>query len=155
MTTRFVRPTFAAVLAAGLLAGCSSGSGRVPVAGAVTVDGAPGALAVVTFWPADPGSSESAGRVVADADGKFVIGDKEKDTGLTPGEYKVTVSRFVDRAGKPAHGGGKKSEAGLDAPAYESVQEAFLGRETTPLAAKVARGGAPFAFEVAANKKQR
>ena len=132
------------------LVGCSSGSGRVPVSGAVVVDGAPGGLTAVTFWSDDPNAPPGGGgRVMTNDKGEFSIGEKDKDTGLPPGNYKVTFSRFLDATGKPVHGGGKKSEAQYEVPSKESIPEQYRDRSLTPISAQVTRSSNTFTFEVA------
>ncbi|OWK46776.1 carboxypeptidase-like regulatory domain-containing protein [Fimbriiglobus ruber] len=155
MPIRFIRSALVALLLAMSAAGCSSRSGKVPVSGTVTVDGAPASLAVITFWPDENASSNQAGdRITADPSGKFTLGSDEADTGLFPGKYKVTVSRMVDKNGKPTGGAPpKKSEAQYEAKASESVDEKFLSKETTPFSVTVAKG-APLTLEVTAAKKK-
>ncbi|MBN9121515.1 MAG: hypothetical protein J0I06_20595 [Planctomycetes bacterium] len=138
------------VIGSAVLAGCSSRSGKVPVTGSVLVDGAPGSLTVLTFWPEDPNApAGTGGRVMADEKGQFVIGEKEKDTGLMPGNYKVTFSRFVDRNGKAVHGGGKKNEADSEVPSKESIPEKYRDRASTPASAQVSSSSTEFRFEIA------
>jgi hypothetical protein len=147
-----VRGLVAAGLAIGLavLVGCSSKSGKVPVSGSVLVDGAPGSLTVVTFWTEDPsGPPGNGGRVMTDDKGQFTIGDKESDTGLLPGNYKITFSRFVDSKGKAVHGGGKKSESSFEVPSKESIPEKYRDRASTPTTATVSSRPTEFKFEVA------
>jgi hypothetical protein len=154
MALRVSRLAFAGVLLAGLLFGCSSGSGKIPITGSVSVDGAPGSLTVLTFWPEDPSAPPDAGgRVLADDQGQFAIGDKTKDTGLLKGTYKVTFSRFLDRNGKPVLGGGKKSEAAYDVPSRESIPELYGDPKKTPISVTVASGSSTFTFEVSTKTK--
>ncbi len=133
------------------LAGCSSRSNKVPITGSLTVDGEPGSLATLTFWPGDP-NGEGAGTVFTDDKGNFVSGDAKTGTGFTPGEYKVTVSRFLDRHGKPAQVSGKKSEASLETPAKESIPATYRDRNNTPLSINVTHDSATFTLEVKAKK---
>ncbi len=133
--------------------GCSSRSNRLPVNGSVTVDGAPGSLTILTFWPEDPNAAPgTGGRVTTDEQGKFSIGDEKEGTGLVKGDYKVTFSRFVDKNGKAVHGGGKKSEAAYDVPSKESIPDAYREQTSTPVSAKVASDSTTFTFEVSTKK---
>ena len=68
---------------------------------------------------------------MTDDKGQFAIGDKESDTGLLPGNYKITFSRFVDSKGRAVHGGGKKSESDSEVPSKESIPEKYRDRTTT------------------------
>jgi hypothetical protein len=133
-------------LFAGLAAGCSSEPTRYPVSGTVTMDGVPAGLAVVKFFPADPGThATSGGSVIADIAGKFSIGARGTNSGLPAGEYKVTFSQTVDR-GRPVMGsGGKKSEA---VPGVEAVPEAYRNPKTTPISARVGRDSTTFTFDI-------
>jgi hypothetical protein len=151
MPQLWVRWLVAAVLVCGLvtLAGCKTRSGKVPVSGSVFVDGTPGALTVVTFWSENPAAPDSGGRVMTDDKGQFVIGDRESDTGLLPGNYKVTFSRFLDKNGKPVHGGGKKSEADSEVPSKESMPEKYRDRTSTPTTAQISASSLELRFEIA------
>ncbi|QJW96641.1 hypothetical protein FTUN_4198 [Frigoriglobus tundricola] len=151
MTKSRIRLLLSTGLGLGLvtLVGCGSGSGKVPVSGSVVVDGAPGALTAVTFWCDDPNApSGGGGRVMTNDKGEFAIGEKDKDTGLPPGNYKVTFSRFVDATGKPVYGGGKKSEAKYEVPSKESIPEPYRDRSLTPVSAQISRSSNTFTFEV-------
>ncbi|MFL5340259.1 MAG: carboxypeptidase-like regulatory domain-containing protein [Gemmataceae bacterium] len=67
----------------------------MPVSGAVTLDGVPLANAVVAFAPA--GATKGVGAVGrTDAGGKYTLATPHGSPGVVPGEYKVTVSKFVD-----------------------------------------------------------
>jgi hypothetical protein len=121
----------------------------VPVTGAVLVDGTPGSLTVVTFWADDPNAPPgTGGRITTDEKGEFAIGGTDKDTGLPPGNYKITFSRFVDNNGKAVHGGGKKSEAKYEVPSKEVIPEQYRDRSKTPIAAQVSRSSNSFKFEI-------
>jgi len=135
------------------IVGCSSRSGRVAVTGKVVVDGNPGSITVLTFVPTDPNAPPgNGGRVITDDGGNFSIGDSEKDTGLMPGDYKVTFSRFLDRNGKAVHGGGKKSESDSEPPSRESMPPTHRDAATTPVTASVSRNSTSFTFEVSTRK---
>src|SRR5438046_7865546 len=83
-----------------VLLGCGGdGLRRVPVRGKVTAAGAPVGGATVLFLPAG-GTKGEGGIGTTDADGNFTLtGSRRGDTGVVPGQYKVRVSRFVDRDG--------------------------------------------------------
>ena len=86
------------VVAAVALAGCSGDPNRsqlVPISGTVTLDGVPLANAVVAFSPA--GSTRGVGSLGrTDSGGKYTLATPQGSPGVVPGEYKVTVSKFVD-----------------------------------------------------------
>ncbi|MDY3554470.1 hypothetical protein R5W24_003594 [Gemmata sp. JC717] len=133
------------------LLGCTPRSNKVAISGALTVDGAPGSQATLTFWPSDPNTAEG-GSVFTDDQGRFTSGDKAAGTGFAPGEYKVTASRFLDGTGKPARVSGKKSEAGFEAPAKESIPEAYRDRNKTPLTVRIAADAAALELEIKVKK---
>jgi len=158
--TTMMRLGFRLLLSMGLgtglatLVGCTSGSGKVPVSGSVVVDGAPGALTAVTFWSDDPNAPPGGGgRVMTNDKGEFSIGEKDKDTGLLPGNYKVTFSRFVDGTGRAVYGGGKKSEVEYEVPSKESIPEPYRDRSLTPISAQVTRSSNTFTFEVSTKNR--
>jgi hypothetical protein len=148
----WLRSLTGAALLVGLIVpvGCSARSGKVPVTGSVLVDGAPGSLTVVTFWAEAPNApAGSGGRVVTNDKGEFAIGAADKDTGLAPGTYKVTFSRFLDKNGKAVYGGGKKTETEYEVPSKESIPDPYRDRATTPVSVHVARDSNTFKLEVA------
>ncbi|MCI0458408.1 MAG: carboxypeptidase-like regulatory domain-containing protein [Gemmataceae bacterium] len=80
-----------------LAVGCggSGDSSAVPVNGIVTLDGAPLDGATVVFIPEDKAAREgtTGGHAKTGTDGKFVILGTKGQSGLAPGQYKVTVSK--------------------------------------------------------------
>ena len=138
-----------------LLGGCSGRSGRIPVSGSVTVDGEPGTITIVTFTPVSSSAPpEHAGTVITDDKGQFAIGNREQDTGLMPGEYRVTFSRFLaNKGGKAVHGGGKKSEIEYDVPSKESISDEYRDKANSPITAKVSKSSTEFKFELSVKKK--
>lgn len=80
-----------AVFASGLV-GCGDGrAGRVPVAGTITIDGAPLAHGSVTFMPV-AGSEGKAGGGSLGPDGRFQISSFTPNDGLVVGKYTAIVS---------------------------------------------------------------
>jgi hypothetical protein len=85
------------------LAACGGdGLKRVPVEGKLTARGKPVDSAVVGFQPA-LGTKGEGGIGITDNEGNFfVIGSRQGDKGLVPGEYKVWASRKTDwKTGAP------------------------------------------------------
>lgn len=80
------------------LVGCS-GSGSVPVTGVVTVKGKPIAGATVVFASISPKPGDTPAVAITADDGSFSLRTQRPggDTavGVEPGEYRVTVSKFV------------------------------------------------------------
>jgi hypothetical protein len=81
--------------------GCGGdGLKRVPVTGKVTAKGVPIDNATISFIPTDATLGEGAiGNT--DSMGVYVLstGSRRGDSGVVPGQYKVRVSRFMDRDG--------------------------------------------------------
>lgn len=92
------RMTWAAGLAAGLVAGCADRADfgakpTVPVAVAVTHRGEPAAGAVVVFTPAGGASADAPGaQGVVGPDGVLKLTTYRADDGAVAGEYVVTVT---------------------------------------------------------------
>ena len=67
------------------------------VSGTVTMNGAPLEGATLTFYPQEPSGDSGGGKT--GADGTFTITSSrasEGGTGLLPGEYRVTVTKFEE-----------------------------------------------------------
>jgi len=77
------------------LTGCGSDPlGRQPIAGSVSLDGAPLEKGTVNFHPVDSATTSSGGPI---AGGKYSL---ERQKGLAAGKYRVTIN-----APKPGTGG--------------------------------------------------
>ncbi|MSR58088.1 MAG: hypothetical protein EXS05_10480 [Planctomycetaceae bacterium] len=95
-----------------LLAGCPSGAkappeigNTVPVTGVVTLDEKPLGDAQVKFHPESKSGFEGAAGIT-DASGKYELSmitapGQKKKSGIVPGKYQVTVSRFRLKDDKP------------------------------------------------------
>src|SRR5882724_13108323 len=96
--------TAALVLYLTFIGGC--GGGREPykkdlvkVTGTLKIDDKPLAGATVTFTPA--GNIRGLGATGrSDANGNYALKTPMGHEGILPGEYKVTVSKLVDKTGK-------------------------------------------------------
>jgi hypothetical protein len=114
----------------GVLAGCTpSAPPLTPVAGTVTLDDQPLAGALVKFLP--QGDTQGHGGFgKTDANGRYEIAPQRlKGKGLSPGEYKVIVSRKLQPDGTPLPPDAKPIETG----AIESVPEPYCKLNLTPL----------------------
>ena len=76
-------------------AGCEKGGlgGLNTATGTITLDGEPLADASITLIPSTPGA-RSAG-AMSDAKGKFEFQTLNAGDGVAPGEYQVTVTKFI------------------------------------------------------------
>jgi hypothetical protein len=148
--SRCVRgPLFCAVLLAFAAPGCgdTSGVGRtVPVAGRVTLDGAPwtAASTVIVFKPDTAKGNtqpwEPTGTV--DSQGNYTLSTKGRP-GAPPGWYKVTVTAVETRPLETTKGPRRKL------PTAKSLLPARYGQAaTTPLAIEVVDSPAPDAYDL-------
>jgi hypothetical protein len=83
-----------------LLTGCSGSGGNVSASGTVTLDGTPVANAILEFTPLE--SKEKIGAAVTRTNdkGEFRIAPDGKSRGMSPGNYGVRVSKWVDKKTK-------------------------------------------------------
>src|SRR5262245_26805362 len=77
------------------LPACSGGP-LTKVTGVVMLDGKPLHDAVVVFVPADP-KLRTTDSARTDPEGKFVIESNPRRAGLKPGNYKVYITKWVDK----------------------------------------------------------
>src|SRR5688500_14472551 len=94
----------AAGLLVAVLSGCGDGTKPLPelapVTGTITMDGKPLADAEVLFIPASSVGFTAA--ATTDSSGAYTLqtaSGKDSGPGAPAGEYKVTVSRYVDGSG--------------------------------------------------------
>ncbi|QDU37985.1 hypothetical protein Mal4_23040 [Maioricimonas rarisocia] len=123
-----------------MVTGCSSSPDDAPelveYTGVVTLDGQPLGDAVVMFHPTQPGLNGAAGQTNADGEFSLVTGNR---SGVTPGNYKVTVSRIVTKDGSPV-----STDEGMDieqlrmsGDASESIPDKYSALEQTQLTADI------------------
>ena len=130
--------------------GCGSEPPRYAATGTVMIDGKPASLVIVSFRLSDL-KAMGGGSGTTDKDGKFVIGEDGKNTGLPTGEYKVTFSQTLVK-GKPtlAGSGGKKEER---VPTEkEAVPDDYRDPQKTPITATIGSGSNNFTFDIKAKK---
>jgi len=130
------------VIAAGALlftGGCGPGGSKLvvyPVSGAVTLNGAPVADAVVSFSPKTPVEGFAGAQTQADAQGHFDVVMTSVDgtagqRGLPPGDYQVTVIKMQAAGGA----------ASLTSPPKNVLPAKYATPEATPLTATVTADG--------------
>jgi hypothetical protein len=118
--------------------GCGGdGLKRVPVQGKLTAKGQVLDGAVIQFIPT--GSTRGEGGIGrADSDGNFSLtGSRAGEKGVVPGEYRVRVSRLVERDGKVLGPDAKQAD---HPSARESVPGAYASIDS-PLKATVPEAG--------------
>ncbi|HVK19579.1 MAG TPA: hypothetical protein VM533_21775 [Fimbriiglobus sp.] len=96
---RRLRYLAVAVVIVGYVGCGGDGLKRVPVTGKLTAKGVPIDNATVSFIPLDATLGEG-GIGTTDSMGVYVLtGSRRGDVGVVPGQYKVRVSRFMDKDG--------------------------------------------------------
>jgi hypothetical protein len=119
-----------------LLSGCDDNPlGRQAIDGTVTLDGAPLSHGNIRFEPKTPGDSTAAGAVIAA--GRF---DIERQQGLPPGDYRVSISSptYLATANR------SDDEGGL----AEELVPARYNRETTLEVTVTSAGNNQFSFDL-------
>lgn len=116
----------------------------VPFKGVVKLDGKPMNGGVITFSPAKDITHTGSSVISANGeyDLKISVGKITKN-GVKPGEYKVTVSRFLDPSGNPQDPTKK-----VEVPGMESLPMHYTNPVTTPLTATVPAAGGSQDFEL-------
>ena len=145
---RMMRPAWFSLLVFAA-AGCSKGtSDYLAVSGTVMIDGKPADGVKVDFWPANEAEADSRDRYASgftDRNGRFEIRSMS-DSGIPPGEYKVTFSRQV--------AGGKGVDPKKKATnTHESLPDKYLTREKTDITAQVTKEKTSFTFELSTRAK--
>lgn len=85
-----------------LLVGCGKAATGTRVSGTVTLDGKPLPGAELEFAPLEASETIGGDTVISDAEGRFEIVPDSRKQGLSPGQYGVRVSKWVDpKTGQP------------------------------------------------------
>ena len=114
-------PISIALIFGALAAGCSEpGPDMLPVSGSVTLNGKPFGGATISFW-----SDVHVAAATTDADGRYQL-----DPGAVPGDYKVTVTDYVE----PSH------QPGMEVPPDMLPSAPRSANRFTTIPAKYARG---------------
>jgi hypothetical protein len=129
-----------------LLGGCG-GSGRVPVTGKLTVAGKPLSGAGITLVPLEPKGPGATG--ATDENGNFTLMDPHSGgRGAVPGEYKVIVTRWVQKNGAPLPTGAKQVEY---PDAHESMPAKLTSGAETPVRTTIPASGGSITIDLPAN----
>ena len=128
---------------AGLLAvllgtalGCGSKNDAAPVAGTVSVDGKPADNATVTFIPQGQ-TKGNGGSALTDTTGRYEVINPRGGKGLSPGEYKVTVSYRRNADGSPPD----PNTPPIESKAKETLPVTYASPAATKLTASVPASG--------------
>ncbi len=132
--------------------GCGDRIKRVPVEGKLTFKGQPVAGAELRLYPTD--ENQGAGAMArTGADGSFTLADvRGAKGGVVPGEYKVTVRRYVQRDGSPLPPGAKTAD---HPDARESMPRALTSLEQSPLKTTIPPEGGSITIEIPASLSGR
>jgi len=140
-------PLLAIALLLPEVAGCGDGLNRVPVQGTITAKGQALDNAILQFIPI--GSTQGEGGIgVSDSAGNFTLtGTRAGGKGVVPGEYKVRVSRLIEKDGSALPPDAKQAE---HPAARESVPSPYASLEATPLRVTVPEEGGPLTIDIPA-----
>lgn len=121
------------------IAGCGAETGdrpaTVPARGIVTYNGEPVEKAVITFTPKQEGGTSAYAKT--DAKGRFVLQTFDADDGAVPGEYDVTVKKFLIVVPEKDEGDPGYVEP---PPPKALVPEKYMNSNTSDLTAVVREG---------------
>lgn len=124
-----------------VMSGCGDGSGTVPVAGIVKLDGQPLKNASVSFLPQGDGKQATG---TTDDAGKFVLSTDNPRDGAMPGNYKVVIEpsvNFVETAdglsSDQAMAANAAALAKAKKPTGPQVPESYTRLDKTPLTQEV------------------
>ncbi|MCC7419796.1 MAG: carboxypeptidase regulatory-like domain-containing protein [Planctomycetaceae bacterium] len=142
----------AVTLCVGIAVGCGGNEkavaplnpDTVPFSGIVKRDGKPLSKAVVKFLPTETKGVNASG--ITDDNGKYELKiqvGREDKAGAPPGDYKVTISRFVQPNGEP-----QDPTKPAEVPGMESIPQRFSDPGQTTLKANVPSGGGTLDFDL-------
>ncbi len=118
----------------------------VPVKGTVKLDGKPMDRGVITFLPSAAKSYRATGFISQTGEYELStsVGATSKP-GASPGEYTVTISRFLNPKGEP-----QDPTKPVEIPGLESLPPRYSNATQTTLKATIPTGGGTQDFDVKA-----
>lgn len=144
------------VMGAALASGCDRSGGLVPVAGTVTLDGAPLEGAIVQFHP-QSGVKGNGGGATSNAVGVFTLLSPQGRKGIFPGDYSVTVScrKLSAKAEQQVE---EAQASGItpmvpDSEMKDVVPKVYAKPESSPLRVTVGATGADVPVEIDSKAK--
>jgi hypothetical protein len=121
------RPLITALAVSLAVIGCGDGIKRVRVQGKLTAKGEPVRGAFVQFIP--EGSTPGEGGIgQADKEGTFTLAGVKGVQGVSPGEYRVRISRLVMPDGTPLPYGATEAD---NPGCWESIPMPYGGPQST------------------------
>ena len=136
------------IMAGLLTVGCGdSGPPVVPVSGKVTLDGKPLSGASVTFVPAGEAAGTFGGSATTDGEGAYTLLNTKGAKGVSPGDYRVTVSKAELKNPALAESGGI-SESDLK----QVVPLPYTKADATPLKFSVDASGKAIDIPIVSKK---
>jgi hypothetical protein len=128
-----------------LLSGCSSEPTLIAISGMVKLDNVPAGFARVRVYSTtDPTVS---GFAMADATGKYSLGDASKKTGLPAGEYKVAFNQSVINGKPSSQSSGGKPEEKI-AGEKEGIPEIYRSPATSTEKITISSSSTNFDFDL-------
>lgn len=121
----------ALVVAVASLAGCGKDEGYRKTTGKVTMGGQPVAGAMLVFYP--KASDGESGSGMTEADGTYTVtcaGSSKGGSGLKPGEYQVTVSKYAENV-DPDEEAYQKGEITYDELQDRKAKKSKIGNSKT------------------------
>ncbi len=140
-------------------AGCGGGPGVGRITGTVTLDGEPLADAIIQFWHRTDRKLGTLGNHTS-TDGSFdVTPEPSAKVVAKPGEYVVTVSKFVDTKSDAVVKLGEGALMPLALIGQEGrlkslVPERYQDKTTSPLSVRIQKGNNHFQLELISDEKQ-
>lgn len=122
----------------------------LPASGLVTLDGNPLEGATVAYIPIKSNQQQPS-YGYTDAKGKYALKTPEGQPGVSPGEYRIVISRMVMEDGSPIPPG---SQTGA-AEGHESIPFPHSDPRATKNVAVVADGKAEFNVEIVSEKEDK
>jgi len=139
---------FLALAALTCLAGCSSAT-DITVTGTVTLDGRPLPDALVFFYPeGDTPGLGGSGRT--GSDGKYTLQPAQGKKGISPGSYKVVISRPLRRDGSPAD----PNVPPIESDARETLPPKYSDRSASKLTAQISKDKTVHDIDLDSGKKR-
>jgi hypothetical protein len=130
--------------------GCGGPSESVVVSGTVKLDGQPLSHASVTFVP-EGATRGLGGSGRTDAEGRYTLTDARGGKGILPGEYRVVISRPLEKDGSAPD----PKVPPIESTARETLPARWSDRTATELRATVSKEGRVHEFTLRTAGKGR
>jgi len=124
----------------------------VPVKGRVMIDGQPASGVSIIFHPRQQ-TAGTGGYAVTDKNGDYMVDHRSGVSGVEPGEYAVTFSRYTQPDGSPIPAGASAADVG----AVESLPKLYTDATNPKLPTQISVpvNGGEFPFEISTTRQSR